>query len=222
MFIERLVTCKNTKALAFISPCDVSDVGVECKTCIVTKPFYCYKQNKSHKKGINFIKCTKCRNSLACPWSVMLSSMKSSSKKRKHKPPEHTIEDLKLLYATQNGMCYNSGWPLIANHGDGNPFNMSPERIDNDKPYTKNNVVLICQCHQYGGNGNYTREDCISLLGYNDTGSVVECNREMFNKPKTVRREQRKCVKTYDDTGEIVISKTCTDCGVDKCVLTCY
>lgn len=63
-----------------------------------------------------------------------------------------TVQDLLDKFEQQNGKCYWSGLPLnpefnkIKHH----PFAISPERLDNALPYSKENVVLCRRMFNLG------------------------------------------------------------------------
>ena len=65
-----------------------------------------------------------------------------------------TVEDLRDLWIKQNGKCFYSGLkmnlPPTSNGFEGKPLinNCSVDRIDSNKPYKKDNIVLCC----YGAN----------------------------------------------------------------------
>jgi hypothetical protein len=219
-FITRIEKKQNTKALAFINPHDATTVGVMCGSCKETKPFYKYHQNASHKYGIEFTKCMKCNNGAVCPYSIMLSAMKDSSNRRGYSSPEYTVDDLKDMYKKQHGRCAISGAPMKEKRGNHNPYNMSPERLDNKKGYVAGNVILICQFLQIS-KGDYLPIEIRSWFNYDaiDDGFVFED--VDFTKPNRKKhRDPIKPIKTYNDNG-VLISKTCTDCGVDK-KMSCF
>lgn len=213
-FLRRIQKCGNLKAIKFLESADVERHGATCKVCNETKPFYSYQQNKNCKNGINVTKCNKCYVSSRCPWEVMLRSMKSTSKRRGHPPPEYTVEDLKELWETQHGRCLISNILMRMKHGDNDPFNMSPERLENTKGYVKGNVVLICQWLQIGGVHDYLPTEIRSWFQYDMAGDFV-FDPTIFDKQVVVSRKYRRAVKKYDDMG-VLVSRTCTDCGVDK------
>lgn len=215
LFLERLQKSGNVRALKFIGEQDVERVGVTCNECGETKPFYSYGQDKSYKHCIRVNKCTKCYDSSRCPWERMLSGMKGSSKSRGHPTPEYTVEDLKEVWKTQRGRCIISGSNVKVKYGDGDPYNMSPERLDNTKGYTRGNVVLICQWFQIGQGHDYLPLEIRSWFQYDMEGDDFVFDPTTFDKPAIVYRKRRKVIKTYDDVGTLV-SKICTDCGVDK------
>jgi hypothetical protein len=220
LFLERIGKSENTKAMKWIGTHDSRRVGVTCEGCKETKPFYCYKQDKNWKYGIKVTKCTKCLGGARCPWAVMLSSMKSSSK-GKRPAPEIDTGDLKRYYADQGKRCEISGAVIKDKCGDGDPYNASPERLDNAVHYVEGNVVLICQFLQLGHDYDFRPPEIRSWFNYEATGDGFVFDPSIFIKlMKKVRREPRTPIKTYDDTG-VVISKTCTDCGNDKTV-SCF
>jgi hypothetical protein len=76
--------------------------------------------------------------------SKILSSMKYRSKKKNFKPPEFTKQEIEDIL--ENGRCEvtNRGFECsnITEYSK-NPFNASPDRIDNSKGYTKDNVRWV-------------------------------------------------------------------------------
>jgi hypothetical protein len=219
-FITRLEKKQNTKALDFISTHDATTVGVLCGSCNETKPFYKYHQNRMHKYGIGFTKCTKCQSCAGCPYSAMLHKMKGSSNGRGHSSPEYTVDDLKDMYITQDGRCAISGVPMKEKRNDHDPYNMSPERLDNKKGYVAGNVVLICQFLQIS-KGDYLPHEIRSWFNYNASDDGFMFDTIDFTKPlKKTRRDPITPIKTYHDNG-VLISKTCTDCSVDK-KMSCF
>jgi hypothetical protein len=222
-FITRLEKKQNTRALAFIVTRDATKTtdGVMCGSCKETKPFYRYRQNKTHKYGIEFTKCTKCVNGACCPYSTMLFAMKKSSNDRGHSPPEYTVDNLRAMYKKQHGCCAISGAPMKEKRNDGNPYNMSPERLDNKKGYVAGNVVLICQFLQIGGTHDYLPIEIRSWFNYDAIDDCFVFEDVDFTKPNRKKhRDHITPIKTYNDNG-VLISKTCTDCGVDK-KMSCY
>jgi hypothetical protein len=220
-FITRLEKKQNTKALDFIGTHDANTVGVLCGSCNETKPFYSYGQNPGNKYGINFKKCTKCNDVAKCPYSAMLSDMKGHSNKRGHSSSEYTVDDLKDMYKKQHGRCAISGAPMKEKRNDNDPYNMSPERLDNKKGYVPGNVILICQFLQIGGTHDYLPDEIRSWFNYDGIDDGFVFDTIDFTKPlKKKQRDPITPIKTYNDNG-VLISKTCTDCSVDK-KMSCF
>jgi hypothetical protein len=63
-----------------------------------------------------------------------------------------TEADLVDMFNNQGGKCYWSGLPLNSsfNNVKHHPFAISPERLDNSKPYDKDNVVLCRRMFNLG------------------------------------------------------------------------
>lgn len=63
-----------------------------------------------------------------------------------------TEEDLLEMYVSQGGKCYWSGLELNAKYNGikHHPFAISPERLDNSLPYSKENVVLCRRMFNLG------------------------------------------------------------------------
>lgn len=215
LFLERIEESKNMKALDWIDKQDFTRVGVTCGTCKLTKPFYCYKQQNQCRNGMQLNRCSKCRIIVMCPWSRMLGNMKNKSKRRGHGVPGIGINDLKRYYSQQRGRCYISGVILGVKHGDRDPYNISPERLDNNLGYVEGNVVLICQFLQIGHGHDYKPPEIRSWFNYDVTGDGFVFDPSIFEKIKKARRKKRKSIQKYSANGT-VLSKTCTDCGIDK------
>ena len=87
------------------------------------------------------------------PFRSLIRNIKNRCKNRKTKY-YITVEDIKELWDKQKGMCFYSGLkmnlPPTSNGFKGRPLmeNCSVDRIDSDKPYQKDNIVLCC----YGAN----------------------------------------------------------------------
>jgi hypothetical protein len=147
--------------------------------------------------------------------------MKSSSNRRGHSSPEYTVDDLKEMYITQHGRCAISGVPMKEERGNHDPYNMSPERLDNKKGYVAGNVVLICQYLQIGGTRDYLPIEIRSWFNYDASDDGFVFDTIDLKKPlKKKQRDRVTPIKTYNDNG-VLISKTCTDCSVDK-KMSCF
>jgi hypothetical protein len=147
--------------------------------------------------------------------------MKSNSNDRGHSPPEYTVDDLKAMYKKQHGRCFILGTAMKEKRGDHDPYNMSPERLDNKKGYVAGNVVLICQFLQIGGKGDYLPDEIRSWFNYDASDDGFVFDTIDFTEPlKNKRRNNVTSIKTYNDNG-VLISKTCVDCGTDK-VMSCF
>jgi hypothetical protein len=65
-----------------------------------------------------------------------------------------TIDDVNKMFDDQNGLCYWFGIPLIPSDKKKHPQQPSLDRIDGNKGYTKENVVLSCYSANIGRNEN--------------------------------------------------------------------
>jgi hypothetical protein len=74
----------------------------------------------------------------------------------KHRKIENTltVEDINKMFAVQNGLCYWFGIPLIPSHKKKHPQQPSLDRLDRNKGYAKDNVVLCCYSANIGRNEN--------------------------------------------------------------------
>ena len=82
------------------------------------------------------------------PWLKLLKKVElcGSSRASRSRVKEVTItkEDLKDQFSKQGGRCYWFGIPIDINnvYTSNNPLAPSVDRLDNDKDYHKNNIVI--------------------------------------------------------------------------------
>jgi hypothetical protein len=65
-----------------------------------------------------------------------------------------TIEDINELYEKQNGLCYWFKVPLSPSNERKHPQQPSLDRLDRNKGYVKDNIVLTCYSANIGRNEN--------------------------------------------------------------------
>jgi hypothetical protein len=128
--------------------------GKACKVCKEFKPLTNYHHSKSTKDKRRG-DCTDCYKkyqaeylkSLNGTFKKLLFSAKYGAKCRKEKGRNDagifdiTQKDIEDQYEKQDGLCYYSG---IKMNFDKNDWKMSIERLDTNKGYIKDNIVLCC------------------------------------------------------------------------------
>ena len=65
-----------------------------------------------------------------------------------------TVNDINEMFENQNGLCFWFKLPLIPTNCSKHPQQPSLDRLDINKGYTKNNVVLSCYSANIGRNEN--------------------------------------------------------------------
>lgn len=124
-----------------------SQRGRKCKSCIleITRNYkrekrkdFVYKKQESDKQKERRLRL----------WESTLLH----TSKRKGVENTLTIEDIKNLYITQNGLCFWFKIPLIPSEKNKHPQQPSLDRLDINKGYTKDNVVLTCYSANIGRN----------------------------------------------------------------------
>ena len=88
------------------------------------------------------------RGKVKDPWLKLLKKVElcgsSQASRSRVKKVTITKEDLKEQFSKQGGRCYWFGIPIDINdvYTSNNPLAPSVDRLDNDKDYHKNNIVL--------------------------------------------------------------------------------
>lgn len=96
-------------------------------------------------------------------WKKVYSSTKVSGARaacmtegRKGQMPEHhiTLQDIKDKYKDQKGLCYWSKTPLRLHYQkvSYHPLGVSVDRLENNKGYSKDNIVLCLRLINLGKN----------------------------------------------------------------------
>lgn len=96
------------------------------------------------------------------PFRLMISGLKSGAKKRRL-VFELTFEDLQQIWDNQDGKCYYTGLDMNFTYNLSLPKQMSLDRKDSNKGYTKDNCVLCCQFINYAKH-DYKMEDFLEFL----------------------------------------------------------
>lgn len=92
----------------------------------------------------------------------------NSSIKTKRKPNvDIDLQFLKNLWVNQKGLCSITKIPMSlkksSNRGNTSPYQTSLDRIDNNLPYSRDNVRLVCLIYNYMRNG-FTDEQCVKFI----------------------------------------------------------
>jgi len=129
-----------------------------CPKCDIDHPTTEFDSDKSQPDGLQSY-CKKCKHEIRLKYlstydgfiKHLFKDLRSNAKKRKI-TVNITIEDIHQLYITQNKKCAFTG--IIMRHesadrqtGDQhilNKWNISVDRIDSSKGYTKDNIQLVC------------------------------------------------------------------------------
>jgi len=126
-----------------------SQRGRKCKNCILEKGKI-YKKIKRANTEFKKIESQKQKERRVRLWQNTLIH------DSRHRKIENTltVEDVNELYSKQNGLCYWFNIPLIPNEKSKHPQQPSLDRLDRNKGYTKENVVLCCYSANIGRNEN--------------------------------------------------------------------
>ena len=118
--------------------------GVEertCMTCNIFKPNDQFAPERNSCKACTHNVVKMRRSTPSGHFQRMRGNMISSSQRRDHDLPEFKNDvDLVALWEKQNGLCAYSGIPMVFGTSH---WACSPERLDVNVGYTKNNTVFI-------------------------------------------------------------------------------
>lgn len=135
--------------------------GTKCKECVlnVTRD---YKRKKrldpEHRKKEGILQ----KERRVRLWQ---NTLINDSKNRKIENTL-TVDDINQMMEKQNGLCYWFKIPLLPSNNNKHPQQPSLDRLDRNKGYTKDNVVLTCYSANIGRNENdlETWEKFLSLF----------------------------------------------------------
>ena len=153
-------TCKICGETKSIDNFYKTQRGSKCKNCFlqITRE---YKMNK--RKDLDFRKTEgiKQKERRIRLWQNTL--INDSKRGREH---NLTVNDINEMYKNQNGLCYWFKVPLIPSNKPKHPQQPSLDRLDGNKGYTKDNVVLACYSANIGRNENNleTWKNLLNLL----------------------------------------------------------
>ena len=128
-----------------------------CKKCIAVKQVLYHKRTWGEDKlAYTAFKRTKSVRSY-------LQYLRSKAVQRKKGSEVISIDALELLWATQNGKCALTGWPMTMELANGVvPTNCSLDRVDSTQGYVVGNVQLVCRVANVA-KSNMTQSDFVQL-----------------------------------------------------------
>lgn len=153
-------TCKICGETKNIDNFYKSQRGLKCKDCTlqITREYKKQKRKDLEFRKSEVIKQKERRVRL---WQNTL--IHDSKRGREH---TLTVNDINEMYQSQNGLCYWFNIPLIPSDNSKHPQQPSLDRLDRNKGYTKDNVVLACYSANIGRNENdlETWQNFLNLL----------------------------------------------------------
>lgn len=151
-----------------------------CSQCQETKTVDCFRKNITYKDGYNN-KCKKCEYEI-CTDSRKAYIVKNWAKllflhAKKHSKYDFDIDEqfVSELYEKQNGKCFWFNVDLKPSNVAKYPWQPSLDRLDREKGYTKDNVVLACYTANIGRN---TSDEATFSLFVEDLKKALASNND--------------------------------------------
>jgi hypothetical protein len=147
--MDKHKTCIKCGCDKSINEFYLSQRGRTCITCTLERTRK-YKRNKRKDENFRRIEGKKQKERRVRLWQ---NTLIHDSKNRKIENTL-TVNDINELYEKQNGLCFWFKIPLIPSNKSKHPQQPSIDRLDRNKGYTKDNVVLCCYSANIGRNEN--------------------------------------------------------------------
>ena len=113
------------------------------------------------KNGIDIHKYDNVKNDIY--WSSQLKHLLDKTCKKENIENQFTTEMIKEMYNRQNGLDFYTKLPMICKKIGYFPFKASIDRIDNTKPHTLDNCVLVCLSSNFG-RSNFSVEEYLQHI----------------------------------------------------------
>ncbi len=143
-----------------------SIIGHTKNNCVISCLFCNYAKSAStvdnYKSYINALKYNTMDNNFLieqnAQWASILNRFVAISCRNEKIECEFTTEIIKQLYEKQNGKDYFTDLLMIPSAKKFFPFQPSLDRLDNNKPHTLDNCVLVCYAGNVGRNNASTEK----------------------------------------------------------------
>lgn len=141
--LETLQT--NNQGRQYVIDAEGKIIRQECQICHQILPASAFHKNKWHIHGIvGECKTCCCERSRKKYKRDRIEDMVKQMRRRamgKNIPFDISAEDVREMYKQQEGRCFYTGVPF----GDiGHDTTMSIDRVNNQRGYTRDNIVLCC------------------------------------------------------------------------------
>ena len=119
-----------------------------CNKCGIDKPLSEYHSHKKSADGLDYI-CKDCSSDVCLEWqrsknglvSRIYNNQRGKSKRRGHALPDYAVQQLRDWITSQ--VVYHTMHRAGVASNDDRNFVPSCDRIDDDKPYTLDNIQLM-------------------------------------------------------------------------------
>lgn len=147
--MDKQKLCSNCGLLKDVSEYYESQRGTKCKVCVLEKT----RNYKKEKRKDPIFRKTEGQKQKERRVRLWFNTLVHDSK-RKNIEHSITVEEVQEIFEKQGGLCYWFGVPLIPSSKHKYPQQPSLDRLDRNKGYTKDNVVICCYTANIGRNEN--------------------------------------------------------------------
>jgi hypothetical protein len=144
--------CNNEETYNRRHTCERTTEPQKCEKCNIIKSASEFNTYASSKNGL-FKYCKKCETLIKNEYKyksinnflkILYYSSKGNSKTRSKKTDfSISFDEWINIYNNQQGKCALTGIEMTISQ-ENNNYNISPDRIDSDKGYTKDNIQFVC------------------------------------------------------------------------------
>jgi hypothetical protein len=163
VFISMGKQCSKCNVIKSEEDFYTSQRGSKCKECIL-KVTRDYKRKSRLNPEFKKNESLKQKERRVRLWQNTL--IHDSKRNKEH---NLTVDDVNEMFKKQNGLCYWFNVPLIPSNNSKHPQQPSLDRLDRNKGYTIDNVILTCYSANIGRNENNVEvwEDFLKVLKLN-------------------------------------------------------
>lgn len=186
----------------------------KCRDC--NKWVKCEDVKKSSCVSCVFKKRNDYNNSHRGFFVNMVANMKNKANIRDEQGKESGIctidaDFLRQMYENQKGLCYYSNIKMTTTPGS--DWQASPERLNNNVGYTKENTKLVCLEFNIGGFNQWNKSKIILLKTLrNEVIDISNLNKKIKNAKNNTKKEKQEHLNRKIESINDIVHYECNKC----------